>query len=381
VRTIIYYVSGHGYGHATRASEVMRAMMKREPQTRIVVRTCAPAHLFSRVPGAIVQATPRSLDPGVVEESDALGVDIDATLAEIERYHADREAHVSREAAVVHNQGASLIVADFPPLAGDVAEAAGVPCLGIGNFTWDWIYEPLLRGGAPQRLLTWIRDGYAKLGTYLRLPFSHDDGLEMFHRVVPMPLVARRAELEPREVHARLGLDAGDDRRRILLAMRGRIPPAARARAAKENRDVLFLYFGPGDDEQANCRRVTLGPELSFGDVLSVCDAAVSKLGYGMLSECVAAQKALLAPPRRNFREDEIFEREAGRYVRLQPIAADEFASGDWSAHLHTLFALPPPVATMPANGADECAKSIVEFGYVGGHLRPLSYRRHHEPP
>lgn len=364
MRTIVYYVSGHGYGHATRASEVMRAIAKREPGMRIVVRTSAPAHLFSRVPGAVVQSTPRSLDPGVVEEADALGVDVPATIAAVERYYADRETHLVHEAAVVHREGASLVVADFPPLAGDVAAAAGVACLGIGNFTWDWIYEPFLDGVMQRQLLAWLREGYARLGTYLRLPFSPDEGLDMFRSVVPVPLVARRAELEPGEILSRLRLDPADGRPRVLLAMRGRIPPSARAKAAADNRDLFFLHFEPhAEDEHDNCRSVTLGPELSFGDVLSVCDVAVSKLGYGILSECVAAQKALLAPPRRHFREDEVFEREAARYVRLQPIAAEEFTAGDWSAHLRTLLALPPPIATMPTDGADACAKFIAEFG------------------
>ena len=35
-----------------------------------------------------------------------------------------------------------LIVADIPPMAGDIAAVLGVPCIAIANFTWDWIYEP-----------------------------------------------------------------------------------------------------------------------------------------------------------------------------------------------------------------------------------------------
>jgi hypothetical protein len=341
----------------------MRALARRSPETRIVVRTNAPAHLFAGIPTVSVQATPKSLDPGAVEEADALGVDVPATIAQIERYFRDRETLVAGEVAVAHSERASLVVADVPPLAGDVSQAAGVPSLAIGNFTWDWIYEPFFVGDRRRHLLAWIRDSYAKLGTYLRLPFSPDEGPDMFGRVVPVPLVARRASRAPGEVLARLGIKSADRRPRVLLAMRGRIPPQARTRAAAANRDLLFLHFEPGaSDEHENCRGVTLGSELSFGDVLSVCDVAVSKLGYGILSECVAAGKALLAPPRRRFREDEVFDREASRYVRLQSISAAEFAAGDWCVQLLRLMAMPPPKETMPADGAAECAKIIAEF-------------------
>jgi len=362
-RTILYYVSGHGYGHATRASEIMRALATRSPETRIVVRTNAPSHLFAGIPTVSVQTTPNSLDPGAVEEADALGVDVPATMRQIERYFRDRDTQVADEATLVRSEKASLVVADIPALAGDVAEAASVPGLAIGNFTWDWIYEPFFTNDSRQYLLAWIRDGYAKLGTCLRLPFSPSEGLEMFRQVVPVPLVARRASRDPGHVLTHLRIDPADRRPRVLLAMRGRIPLRARARAAVANRDLLFLHFEPdAGDEHENCRGVTLGPELSFADVLSVCEIVVSKLGYGILSECVAAGKAILAPPRRHFREDEVFDREAARYVRLQSISAIDFAAGDWSADLKRLMAMQAPAETMPTDGAQVCAKFIAEL-------------------
>jgi len=362
-RIILYYVSGHGYGHATRASEIMRALAKRAAETRIVVRTSAPAHLFAGIPNVTVQSTPNSLDPGAIEEADSLGVDVPATLRRIERYYGDRVTLIAGEAAVVRYERASLVVADIPSLAGEVAEESGVPGLAIGNFTWDWIYEPFFIDDSRRHLLAWIRDGYTKLGTCLRLPFSPSEGFDMFCRVVPVPLVARRATQTPGQVLTHLRINPADRRPRVLLAMRGRIPPQARATAAAANRDLLFLHFEPNTaDERGNCRSVTLGPELSFADVLSVCDIVVSKPGYGILSECVAAGKAILAPPRRHFREDEVFDREAARYVRLRPISAMDFSTGNWSADLRRLMAVPFPAEAMPADGADVCAKIIAEL-------------------
>src|SRR3712207_5405853 len=43
---IIYYVSGHGFGHGRRAAEVMAALFRRHPSVEIHVRTSAPAWLF-----------------------------------------------------------------------------------------------------------------------------------------------------------------------------------------------------------------------------------------------------------------------------------------------------------------------------------------------
>ncbi|HQU42090.1 MAG TPA: glycosyltransferase family protein, partial [Pirellulales bacterium] len=140
---ILYYVSGHGYGHATRTSEILRSLVTLRPDCTLHVRSNVPPHLFDGIERVRYHACSRSLDPGVVEESDSLGVDVPGTLNAIERYYCEREQHVAQEVRWVAEHDISLIVADFPPLAGEVAAACGLPCLGIGNFTWDWIYEPL----------------------------------------------------------------------------------------------------------------------------------------------------------------------------------------------------------------------------------------------
>ena len=43
------YVSGHGWGHATRTAEVLRVVRQRAPKLPIVVSTDAPAFLFEEV--------------------------------------------------------------------------------------------------------------------------------------------------------------------------------------------------------------------------------------------------------------------------------------------------------------------------------------------
>lgn len=362
-RELLYYVSGHGYGHATRSAAIIRQFVERAPGWTVHVRSSAPERLFDGLANTVVHKQPRSLDPGVVEDPDALGVDVPATLAQLEDYYEQREAMKSAELAWLAEREIALVVADFPPLSGEIAAAAGLPCLGIGNFTWDWIYEPFFQeGGRGESLQAWIRAGYGKMQTMLRLPFCHTSGLEMFGAVQAMPLAVRRATRDAGEVQRRLGMDPHDDRRRIVLAMRGRIPVAARERAARENPDCLFLHFDAEEGLVAeNMLAVELTPTLNFTDVLQLADVVVSKLGYGILSECIAAQKAILCPPRRCFREDEIFDREAARYVRLLGISHADFAAGRWRESLRRLLALPRPTEELSLDGAERCAQWIAE--------------------
>lgn len=354
---VAYYVSGHGYGHATRSSEIIRALVELPPEVRIHVRSNVPEHLFAGIERTEFHRLGESLDPGVVETADSLGVDILATVNQIERYYQRREAMVAAECGWIQSQGIGLIVADFPPLAGEVARACRLPCVGIGNFTWDWIYERW--PSVDRRLIDWIQTGYRGMREWLRLPFHHE-AAGRFTQVTDVPLVARRAQRTPAEVLAWLGIGADDRRPRVVLAMRGRIPPAARAAAAQANRDLLFLHFDEVSSSEPNEICVSLAPDLLFTDVLNVCDAAVSKFGYGMVSECIAAKKRLLCPPRLDFREDEIFARELAGQLAIEEISRDDFLAGRWRRPLRRLLDKPTVSPTHVPNGAQSCAEAIV---------------------
>ena len=71
---LVFYVSGHGFGHAARVIEVINAILARRPETRIGVRTAAPRWLFDlTVKGKITFSTLET-DTGVVQ-IDALTLD------------------------------------------------------------------------------------------------------------------------------------------------------------------------------------------------------------------------------------------------------------------------------------------------------------------
>lgn len=355
---LLFYISGHGYGHATRTSEILRALAQQQSSCGFQVRSNVPDRLFAGIDRTSFHQLPESLDPGVVEDADSLSIDVPATLKAIECFYDRRAAMVADEAAWARSHEISLIVADFPPLAGEIAVACGISCIGIGNFTWDWIYQPLFERDH-RHLQDWLRDGYRQMSCWLKLPFSHEANRELFPQVLDVPLVARRPRRTAAEVLKQLAIDPADRRPRVLLAMRGRIPPKARATAAQANPDMLFLHFEAEVAGQSNELAVTLGPDLAFPDVLNVCDAVVSKFGYGIVSECIAARKRLLCPPRLNFREDEIFVREGPGQLRLATISQADFRAGRWSPPLRRLLDQPIVEPTLPTDGAEACAREI----------------------
>ncbi len=290
---LCYYISGHGFGHARRAGEVIRCLLHQHPSLQVHVRTAAPQWLFA---GLAVQYHAVGIDAGAIEDS-PLQVNGEKTLQSAAKLLAQRDAIVATESDFIRRHNISLIIADIPFLAGDVAEAAGVPCIGIGNFTWDWIYQPYVRNiPGYEALLDSIRQSYRKMSAYLRLPLSHETSL--FPKTVNMPLVTRHPTRSLDDVLAHLGLAPSDPRPRVLIGMRGGIQTASLAAAASDNA-LLFLYPQPIPVALPSAvRPVKIDETMTFIDILSACHAVVCKFGYGIVADCAStARPATLAAP------------------------------------------------------------------------------------
>src|SRR6185437_7739303 len=168
-KPICFYISGHGFGHARRMTQVILEYRSRRPHVPIHIRTSTPARVFQPLPPEMVEQS--EIDAGPVE-IDAVTIDREASLQRLLAFMNRRCAVVADEVAAIRRLGPGLIVADIPFLAGDIAAEAGVPCIGISNFTWDWIYQNLFAGDARYEAMAGtIAASYAKMSALLQLPF------------------------------------------------------------------------------------------------------------------------------------------------------------------------------------------------------------------
>ena len=353
---VLFYVSGHGFGHARRMVQVIRALGALRPDLSLHVRSATPPHIFEPLPAVRVQHS--DIDCGLVE-IDPLTIDREASLQRLMAFTDRRAAIVDREVQAVRELTPSLIVADIPFLAGSVARAADVPCVGISNFSWDWIYENLFCDDRQYaQIAPIVAEGYAAMSRLLHLPFGQVSS--SFREIVPTPLIALRGQREPGEVLEQIGVDPCDRRPRVLFGTRGGVAPHILQAAANEAREFLFLIPGErGTELPENARAFALGPKLDFSDVLKTSDVVVSKLGYGMISECIASQSRLVWPPRQGFAEDAVVAAEAPRYLRMLPMPREEFLEGRWGEYLRDVMILPSPMDAMRTDGAEVCAQYL----------------------
>jgi hypothetical protein len=359
---VVFYVTGHGFGHAVRQIAIVNALAQRRPDVPIVVRTSVAPWLFSRSVRASVRLEPGPVDTGAIQRG-SLDVDIPATLSTAQAFYAGADAWMVREAAFLAGEGARLVVADIPPLPLAAARQAGVPAIGISNFTWDWIYEDYDARRLAPGLVEMLEAHYAAADEGWRLPMH--GGFASFSTLRDLPLVARVARQPRHAVRAALGLPP--DRPLVLVSLGGYgargIDLHAAAASLRGVADVVatsFDAFAAGNGVHRVDETAMYGQRIRYEDLVGAVDVVASKPGYGIISECAANATALLYTDRGRFREYDVLVREMPALLDAAFIGQDDLLAGRWREPVVSLLARPARAAA-PAEGAATAAAWLAE--------------------
>jgi len=341
-----YYISGHGLGHASRSLQIIAALRRRHPQLEVdVVTSAAPWFLRAGgLPAAAVRSA--AFDIGVVQR-DSLEMDLPATGRAWQELLGQREARLAAETASLQRDRVALVAADIPALPLVAARQAGIPGIGVSNFTWDWICRGFV-AEAPElaAVAATLAADYAAAERFLALPFCGP--FPPGPTVEPLPLVARKARRPPAATRQALGLPA--DKRIALISFGGFGLAAFDSAPLARLHDWIFLSEPALGAPAPNLRLIPRG-EYFYPDLVAAADVVVTKPGYGIVAEAIANDTAVLYTERGNFREQELLVAGLRRYARARAIDNRQLRGGDWGEALAALLALPAASESLASDG------------------------------
>jgi UDP:flavonoid glycosyltransferase YjiC (YdhE family) len=366
MRSCVFYISGHGFGHSIRQIEIINALRAAAPEAHIAVRTSAAPWLFTRnVRGPIV-LLPGETDTGVVQ-IDSLRLDERATIELAAAFYGELPRRVDEERAVLERHQAELVIGDAPPLACAAAHACGIPSIVCGNFTWDWIYREYRDAspGAPL-LIARLQEIYALAAAAWRLPMH--GGFETIGTVLDVPLVARHPTPGRTRASVRAELGLPEDAKLALVSFGGygvRELPLDRLDCTG---DWLVVMTEREPAPEAAGQGVVAIPEpliyargLGYPDLIAAVDAVISKPGYGIISDCAGARTPLLYTSRGRFAEYDVLVRDMPQLLRCRYIPLDDFLAGRWREALNALAESPDPPGPRRTDGAATIAGMVLE--------------------
>ncbi len=340
---VAFYISGHGFGHASRQIEIINAFARRRPDVGIFLRTAVARWLLDRTLTAPFELDDRPCDTGVVQ-IDSLRLDPAATIARADAFYATLDARAGVEAERLRARGVRLVVADAPPLGCAAAARAGIPSVVVSNFTWDWIYAGYREylDTAPA-LVPAIQSAYRLAEAAWRLPMH--GGFDTFQAIKDVPFVARHATHAAEETRARLGLPP--DRKLALPSFGGYGLDAIDLSSLDLDASWHVVRVPDASIYEAGVR---------YEDLVRAVDVVLTKPGYGIISECIANDTALVYTSRGRFAEYEVLVREMPRYLRCAYVDNEVLRAGRWIAALDAAVNAPLPPETPRTDGADVIA-------------------------
>jgi hypothetical protein len=367
---VLFYISGHGFGHATRIVAIMTALIAKYPTIKIFVRTKVSKRLFEDLPTSLVKYSEVALDVGVIEK-DIFSQDVYSSLNSYLEIYKMQDRIVSVEVEFIKQEGINIIVSDIPPLASEIGQAGGLPTIAVGNFSWDYIYEPyLLKYPNFADIVSKIRASYKKTRLLLRLPFHHD--MSAFPKKQDIPLIVRKSNIEHSAILSRLGIEVNDPRSIILLGMRmyDVIPPHAIQELINTNKFIiLFADTPPFKIESLSSNVRVLGTQWKsseFPAIVGISDLVISKLGYGIVSECISGKSPLMYLPRYDFAEYDILKNAISPVLPTYIMPKDDFLEGKWYKHVAAFLSQQFEWPDFRTDGAEVAAEIILSYATKG---------------
>ncbi|MEN6437671.1 MAG: hypothetical protein ABFD97_03715 [Syntrophobacter sp.] len=357
-KTVAYYITPHGFGHAVRSCEILRRLIELRPDVRPIIISDIPESLLEQNLGDGGYVFRRlRLDIGLFQR-DSIRFDLEKTLEELEKLYLHSSQIIEGEIAFLKDNRVGAVVSDISFLPFPAAHALGIPAVGISNFTWDWIYtayaerDPRWKG-----IISWIRNCYATASLFLQLPMHGD--CSAFPRIESVPLVARKAARCREEVLSILGL--GKKERVFLISFTNLDLEKAAYDRLEGIRDVTFLYKSPLKLPLSRARSID-GLEISYVDAVAASDAVITKPGYGIVSDCLASATPVIYTDRGLFPEYPILVETLREQLTSIYLDSDRFLAGEWEPAIREISSLPGKTPVIRSDGAEACVIKLSQF-------------------
>ncbi|KAL3650983.1 D-arabinose 1-dehydrogenase (NAD(P)(+)) [Castilleja foliolosa] len=348
-----YYVTGHGFGHATRVVEVSRHLILAGNDVHVV--TGAPDYVYTteiQSPRLFLRKV--LLDCGAVQ-ADALTVD---RLASLEKYSetavVPRDTILATEVEWLKSIKADLVVSDVVPVACRAAADAGIRSVCVTNFSWDFIYaEYVMAAGHHHRTIVWqIAEDYSHCEFLIRLPGYCP--MPAFRDAFDVPLVVRRLHKSREEVRKELGIS--EDVKIVILNFGGQ-PSGWTLKEEYLPHGWLCLVCGASESLDLPPNFVKLAKDTYTPDVIAASDCMLGKIGYGTVSEALAFKIPFVFVRRDYFNEEPFLRNMLEFYQAGVEMIRRDLLTGHWSPYLERAVSLKP------------CYEGAVNGGEVAAHI------------
>ncbi len=328
-------ITPHGFGHVSQTTAVLNALAGLMPDLRITVRTSVPFNILSSRLQCKFDHVAEAFDFGM-KMHNAVAVDVPSSMAAYREFHHNWRARIHREAGIIRELKPDLLLGNVPYLSLAAARQAGVQSVGMCCLNWADIYRHYCEDTIECRSIhQQILEAYLAASSFLKVEPAMP--MEKFNHAISIEPIVRMGSSCRQEILQQHALPA--DIRLVLVAMGGIHYPM----------DVQDWPVMPGvcwilPKEWHLNRPDMLSFESlhrQFTDVLTACDAVITKPGYGTFTEAAYAGVPVLYVSRVDWPEEPYLLEWLRRNVRCLEIGKEQLQQGALAGSLEQVWAMP----------------------------------------
>lgn len=350
------FVTSHGFGHAARASAVLLALIKRQPDIQIELFTSTPRWFFEQTIGNAFHYHSVVNDVGIFQ-STPLEENFEATIAKLAGFIPFDSVITEGLAEQLSALRCQFTLCDISPLGIAVSNQANIPSVLQENFTWDWIYQGYLQQEPRfQPYIQYLAGLYASAGYHIQTDPVCDLSArcELVAHPVSRPHRTSRAA-------TRQALGIPENARAVLITMGGIPPDTFFHHELSKFKEIFFILPG-GSNTYQRLENLVLFPHHSHfyhPDLIHAVDAVLGKAGYSTIAETYYAGIPFGFISRANFREAPQLSRFILNRMPGFEISEHEYLDMQWFYRIPELFQLPQKLHNH-VNGADQIAEALI---------------------
>lgn len=352
-----FYITGHGYGHFTRSSKLIRDLVDLNYHVTIVSIInidFVKQNLEPLLSEGKVLYERRKLDAGAIQIG-PLDLDLKATLdSYYSEIHMNHESLVRQEAEFLLTNNIQLVLTDVTPLVCAAAREANITSVIMSNLTWNYIYEDMLRSISDtlseaevskyKEMIHQCDLDYASCTYHFRLPGPTPiiPNLDST-KVVPCPLVSRPSSSTTDDVLNQLNLKSSNAHI-LILSFGGHDFNSFHIKEEylPDGWVCLLLgfrkadYYPEGQPSKLSSRFIFCPVDSYVPDLVLIADAFLGKIGYGTVSECLSSVPVtpLIYIPRDGWPEEPYLVNILDDNQCGISMPRDQFYSGNWTPYL-----------------------------------------------
>lgn len=299
MKTIAYYISDYGFGHASRSIAIIRNLFKLYNQELKVVicHSFAINFLKDSLSNLDVEFRTVNADVGYILKANSMEPDTERLQEAYLRFVSNWSEKLTAEKNFLAEREIDLVLSDISPLPFIPASTLGIPSVGISNFTWYTAYSGIVE----EYYLRTLKESYQYMDYFYSLAASEEPN---WGRIDNQAFGFISREINGLEVKRILDkVNPNRDRRVIYFGLGMKVDIDLKSLKLWDTSNCVFLVSNNVLVDHPNVVKIPKNYTESQ-NYIAAADLVISKAGWGTVSEAVLHDKPMMVLNRHVLNED-----------------------------------------------------------------------------